>query len=545
MAASFSNAGENVVATFQHPFTMLIAGPTQSGKTTWFKNVLETGRVQPKPQRIIWLYAQWQPLYESMKTYVEFYQGIPEWLNQPDAINRQTTNLIVLDDLMDSAVDSKMVSSLFTEGSHHRNLSVVLFMQNVFPQGKQVRNISLNAQYIVLFRNPRDLRQVNYLAQQVFPQQWRDFVAFFNNETSKRSYTPIVLTMKTNTPEHMKVTVDTNNLERSSTAPPYGGFGPLSLASAVTPPIVMTPHQPTMMMTAGPPPPMQLPQVASSFSMQTAGSQREMEDITYGFDVFPSNTNVEQLKSEYRRYVLRSLALNSNALHQSIQSRIESKMFHGASIREVVEKVLEKRSTALKEVFDKPSEQFEDIVQSSEDEDEEEEEMEDEDGQQEEEQQQQNDDEALPPRYRGLPGVKTSSKVVSSNWSPYLEAQRMQHGYARDEGNSQSENDSQSDSGSSDEETSNYDHFLNRYTNLLITDQKMKVNPLHQSIMKRVEELQNTFYYDQDDAVYAAIEDRTPSFDKITAELQEEDEEVDDEEEDDDEEMDEQEEEQH
>jgi hypothetical protein len=47
-------------------------------------------------------------------------------------------------------------ASLFTKKSHHRNISVMYIEQNLFHKGKNHRTISLNAHYMVLFKNPRD-----------------------------------------------------------------------------------------------------------------------------------------------------------------------------------------------------------------------------------------------------------------------------------------------------------------------------------------------------------------------------------------------------
>jgi hypothetical protein len=47
---------------------------------------------------------------------------------------------------MDSAYSTK-VSELFTKGSHHRNISLVLITQNLFHQRPSVRDISLNSKY--------------------------------------------------------------------------------------------------------------------------------------------------------------------------------------------------------------------------------------------------------------------------------------------------------------------------------------------------------------------------------------------------------------
>lgn len=92
--------------------------------------------------------------------------------------------IIVLDDLMTSAY-TKPVCELFTKGSHHRNLSIILITQNIFHQGKYCRDISLNCKYLVLFKNPRDKSQILPLARQVFPDNPSSFVRIYKDATRK------------------------------------------------------------------------------------------------------------------------------------------------------------------------------------------------------------------------------------------------------------------------------------------------------------------------------------------------------------------------
>ena len=87
---------------------------------------------------------------------IEFIQGIPEDIDEPDYLNVSQRNLIVLDDLMAQSGEDKRIADVFTKESHHRNLSVIYIVQNIFHQRKEMRNISLNAHYIVLFKSPRD-----------------------------------------------------------------------------------------------------------------------------------------------------------------------------------------------------------------------------------------------------------------------------------------------------------------------------------------------------------------------------------------------------
>ena len=62
---------------------------------------------------------------------------------------------MVIDDQMTETSNNKRILNLFTNGSHHRNLSLIFLVQNVYFQGKIKRTLSLNASYLVLFKNPR------------------------------------------------------------------------------------------------------------------------------------------------------------------------------------------------------------------------------------------------------------------------------------------------------------------------------------------------------------------------------------------------------
>ena len=167
-------------AHFKHPFTAIVAGPTKCGKSSWIKQLLENLRkIIPSPEKIYWCYSLWQELYETIDDDVEFVAGL---LNV-DKLNNKVRNLIIVDDLMDEKDDR--LTKLFTKGSHHRNTSVVYITQNLFEQHKDSRTISLNAQYMIAFKNPRDPSQINHLSRQVFPSNSEYLLDSFLKATRK------------------------------------------------------------------------------------------------------------------------------------------------------------------------------------------------------------------------------------------------------------------------------------------------------------------------------------------------------------------------
>ena len=133
---------------FKHPFSMLVSGPSGSGKSVWTKKLLLSSLIQPSPERIIWCYGQWQPLYDNIRgriQRIEFVKGIPDHLKDQHYINVGKRNLLVFDDLMTEAKCDQRIADLFTKGSHHRNISVVYLTQNLFPQGKACRDIIIHS----------------------------------------------------------------------------------------------------------------------------------------------------------------------------------------------------------------------------------------------------------------------------------------------------------------------------------------------------------------------------------------------------------------
>ena len=64
-------------------------------------------------------------------------------------------NLLIIDDLQICTLNNPFIADIFSRESHHTNLSVFFN----FHQAKCSRDISLNAHYLILFKNPRDNNQ--------------------------------------------------------------------------------------------------------------------------------------------------------------------------------------------------------------------------------------------------------------------------------------------------------------------------------------------------------------------------------------------------
>lgn len=165
---------------WQHPFTAIIAGPTSSGKSHFIKQFLRerSGLINGRIDEIVYCIPEGQVVDHEI-AYNRLYEGIPD----VEMFRDLKPRLVILDDLMREADGS--VVDLFTKGSHHYNLSVIFVTQNIFNQGKGRRDISLNAHYIVCFKNPRDRQQISHLSKQIYPENPKYIQEAYNDATSK------------------------------------------------------------------------------------------------------------------------------------------------------------------------------------------------------------------------------------------------------------------------------------------------------------------------------------------------------------------------
>jgi len=91
------------------------------------------------------------------------------------------------------------VSKLFTRGSHHCNINLVLITQKIFHQPASSRDISLNGKYTVLFKNTRDKILIVLLALQVYLENISGFHKTYPDVcTHSHTYLFLYLTQSNN-----------------------------------------------------------------------------------------------------------------------------------------------------------------------------------------------------------------------------------------------------------------------------------------------------------------------------------------------------------
>ena len=146
--------------TCKNPFSAIVSGPSECGKTQFTLKFIDHIQymINLHIDKILWCFGIYQEIFDK-HAQIQFHEGLPD-LNIFDGKER---TLLIFDDLMSEM--NERVTKIFTKISHHRKVSVLYLTQNLFYKGQHTRTISLNANYLVLFKNVRDSTQVANLAK--------------------------------------------------------------------------------------------------------------------------------------------------------------------------------------------------------------------------------------------------------------------------------------------------------------------------------------------------------------------------------------------
>ena len=132
--------------------------------------------------RVYWYYGVHQPAFHNQlrSEGIIVEEGLPTNFH-----HIPPRSIIVMDDLLSETKSAKAVTQLFTRFAHHNSCFVILAVQNMFEKGSELRTQHLNTQYMVIFKNPRDLLQIRILGSQMFPGKNSYLTSVFQNATQK------------------------------------------------------------------------------------------------------------------------------------------------------------------------------------------------------------------------------------------------------------------------------------------------------------------------------------------------------------------------
>jgi SpoVK/Ycf46/Vps4 family AAA+-type ATPase len=196
---------------FHVPSSFILAGSSSCGKTTWVLNVLRHGRQMFRDPRVMdhvyYFYNIWQEAFDIFDK-----EGIvTEWINEVptrESITELTErhkktggSVVVIDDYANSLPKESV--ELFTIMAHHLRLCIFLQSQSLFPNNVAYRELSLNANYLIVFKTSRDLEQVRRLARQLAPTNFLTVVKIYEDETENQ-FSYLLVDLHHSTPKLLK-----------------------------------------------------------------------------------------------------------------------------------------------------------------------------------------------------------------------------------------------------------------------------------------------------------------------------------------------------
>ena len=200
---------EGLDLRFNVPSNMLIVGPTSSGKTTWLKYLVQNRHeyFSEVPRALLLFHKEPQKAYDIMEAdmnrdvfsnkFLSFQKfrktpkSIEEIKEILDSYPRKLPKIVVFDDYLDEVGD--VLKHMFTVLTHHYNCFTILLCQNLFNSKNDLRTLSINCQYMILFNNPRDRSAISYLAKQIFPGNVGILNKSYQEAVKKRHYGYLLL----------------------------------------------------------------------------------------------------------------------------------------------------------------------------------------------------------------------------------------------------------------------------------------------------------------------------------------------------------------
>lgn len=163
--------------------------------------VLQLGQlktiIENIPDKIVYCYRIWNPSFDAMP-HVRFIKG---WVDLSESCDELQDCMIVLDDVAAEAGACKDIATMFSAGMHHKNITVIMILHNLYMQAKFMREIMLNASYLVLYRNVRDSNQIRCLESQT---GIKGLLKAYHRVT-KEKYCPLLVDLLPYTPDFARL----------------------------------------------------------------------------------------------------------------------------------------------------------------------------------------------------------------------------------------------------------------------------------------------------------------------------------------------------
>lgn len=189
----------NNMAFLNVPVNIYCAGSSQSGKTTFTVKLINEVKYLFKEniEEILYCTNNGHSIRNILPKSVKIYQGVPN----SSYFSDRKPRLVILDDML-CEIDKNLIN-FFLRYSHHLNFAIIFLSQNLFSQIRGNRDISLNCQIIIIFKNPRATDQITHLAKQIYSKNVK-FIQEAYTDATKKPYGYLFCDLRQTTPEHLR-----------------------------------------------------------------------------------------------------------------------------------------------------------------------------------------------------------------------------------------------------------------------------------------------------------------------------------------------------
>ena len=183
---------------FKTKSTITISGPSQSGKSTLVEKIVKSKDfIFTEPIKTVQWFCAFIPK--------ERIPNVEYSISIPTSHDIKSNSLVIIDDYMSEVANSSEFTNLLTKGVHHLPFTLIYITQNIFQKGSDSKTRRLNTNYLILFKNPHDKLQIDYLGRQMFPRD-KDFLAsVFDHVTVTEPYSYILIDCHQSTPDEIRV----------------------------------------------------------------------------------------------------------------------------------------------------------------------------------------------------------------------------------------------------------------------------------------------------------------------------------------------------
>jgi hypothetical protein len=186
---------------FRQPSQIIIAGATKSGKTTLLIDILKHRNLmfdQPLDE-IYWFYTEEHSVADvpAALPRVKLLEGVPTIDKIYSITKKRVPKLVVLDDMQDIIETSdtiKMLREVLNKVSHHRNLSIVFIVQNLYSSRKMVSIRNQCEEICIMCNGTSAMQNAEHLGRALFAKGGAEFLKeALNKAKSHKSHNHLLI----------------------------------------------------------------------------------------------------------------------------------------------------------------------------------------------------------------------------------------------------------------------------------------------------------------------------------------------------------------